>query len=109
MKSRFILFVLVLTLSLVALHSCSKQQTEALPEGIQKLIQQQTNCTCLPVLTRYRWKNQWVYVQTYRGPACNWTPSYYNEQGERISSLDNYGLDRFLGEATAAREVWRCQ
>ena len=45
----------------------------------------------------------------FRGPACNWTPGYFNKNGEPIVMGAEYTLDKFLVEGLLIEVVWQCE
>ena len=105
-----ILFLLLTSIFLFA--ACAKEKEET-PEKLSVVIKQlQDNngtCSCEPYIDQYLWKNKTVYVLAYRGPACNWIPTFYNDGGEVFTLSDGYSFDAFLQEAKRIKEVWRCR
>jgi hypothetical protein len=93
------------------LLSCSKPiEAESLPATLQAIISNsEPGCLCLPYINKYKWKGATVYMQGYRGPACNWTPAYYNFKGEPIVMPAEYTLDKFLVESLLVEMVWKCE
>lgn len=89
--------------------ACKKEQEEQLPASIQTLIRSAgTECTCLPYINKYRWKGNIVYVLAYKGPACNWAPSFYNSKGEPDITPAPLSFMDFYNEAKLIETVWEC-
>lgn len=97
----------LLLLSLV-FYSCSKEKSGT-PEAIKELMAQNANCICDPYINQYLWRQQKVYVLAAKGPACDWQPAYYRENGEEFSMVAGYSLDDFLRESQLLKEVWACK
>ena len=92
--------------------ACSKKNGPStdvpLPASLQKMIAQDTNCTCSPYLKEYVWRNQVVYLQGCAGTACNCFSLYYTAEGEPIEMPAGYTVDNFLAEAPLVKIVWSC-
>ncbi|NII26384.1 hypothetical protein HB364_14935 [Pseudoflavitalea sp. X16] len=103
-------FILTATLACLTLASCSKDndQPEKLPANISKLIDE-SNCVCLPYVNLYTWNNQQVYVLAFKGPACDWTPGYFNSQGQTIQMAQDYSFTDFLEDSKLVKNVWSCE
>ncbi len=102
--------VVVLALT-IGFSSCSKNtEPDVLPQTLQAIIaNSEPACTCLPYINKYLWKGQKIYVLAFRGPACNWTPGYYDEEGNPFVMTTGYQFDRFLKESFFLKEIWRCE
>ena len=102
-------FICLIILS-VAFISCSKENGDKeLPVSLRETISKNTDCTCLPTLDKYSWKGQVVYVKGFRGPACNWIPTFYNEQGEVFSLPEGYSFTQFHADSKFLQNVWHCE
>lgn len=107
-------FIVFLTLVLFSLflYSCSKEKIEA-PKPIKELIldlkSKNPNCTCEPYINQYVWRNENVYVLAYKGPACDWFPTFYDSNGQKFSLDTGYSYDAFLQESTFIKNVWTCK
>lgn len=101
---------LFFTITFLALlfSSCKKNglNNAEVPEKIRQL--ETKNCTCDPYINQYTWRGQTVYMQGFSGPACNWYPLYYNQDGDKITMTTGYTLNDFEKEASFIREVWKC-
>ena len=96
----------------VMFFSCSKEnESDSVPQNLQEIITTSQNggCTCLPYINQYSWRGQTVYLMGFRGPTCNWTPAYYDKNGNPIVMESDYTLDEFLVESLMVRVVWECQ
>ncbi len=107
----FILF-LTLIISSLFFYSCSKEKTEA-PKPIRGLIldlkSKNHDCTCDPYINEYKWRNKNVYVLAYRGPACDWFPSFYDSNGQRFTLDAGYNYNTFLQESIFTKNIWTCK
>jgi hypothetical protein len=101
------LFVVLLVISFT-ITSCKKADVET-PEPIKELIARFENCSCEPYIDLYSWKGQKVYVLAYKGPACNWIPGYFNEEGQPIGMENGYTLQEFVEDSWFLKRVWTCQ
>ena len=102
----------ILTLALfLVLLSCNKpKETDEIPQSIQTIISSSwPDCVCLPYINKYKWQGQVVYVLAYRGPACSWTPGYFNKDGEPMVMATDYSFDEFLVESLLLGLVWECE
>ncbi len=103
--------MLLLLVSAMFFAACAKEKEgppEALLEVIQQLRSNSGTCNCEPYIDQYLWKGKTVYVLGYRGPACNWIPGFYDEQGNTFQLESGYSFDAFLQEGKRVQEVWRC-
>lgn len=104
--------LILLLSSFFLFSSCTKEPNES-PEAMAKVIREvqsvSGNCMCEPYIDRYLWRNKTVYVLAYRGPACNWIPGYYDEEGKPFTMNSSYTYDQFQQEAIRKGEVWQCQ
>ena len=105
-----ILLVFLTSVFIFAACAKDKQETpEALSVVIRELQSNNGTCNCAPYLDQYLWKSRTVYVLGYRGPACNWIPTFYDEQGKTFSLKSGYSFDAFLQEGKKIKEVWSCR
>lgn len=103
---RTTLFSLLL-FSVVGL-SCSKEEAN-LPQSIKAIIAESgKNCTCIPFINKYLWRNKTVYMWSCGGPACNCSTNYFDEAGVPFQMETGYMPDEFLAEAQLVKQVWRC-
>ncbi|HVG11545.1 MAG TPA: hypothetical protein VM843_01020 [Flavisolibacter sp.] len=104
--------ILFLLASVVLFAACAKDKEET-PEALFVLIKQlesnSGSCNCEPYIDQYLWKKKTVYLLGYRGPACNWIPTFYDEQGNMFSLESGYSFDAFLQEGKRIKEVWSCK
>ena len=105
--SKLLLFFGFLAISLT-ISFCEKTDL-ATPEPIKERIASYTDCTCEPYIDLYSWKGQKVYLLAFRGPACNWVPGYFNEEGQPITMESGYSLQQFAQESKLLKRVWTCQ
>ncbi len=100
---------LFLTIFCYFLFACSKEnKTQQLPLTIQQLIDSNKNCTCIPYVDEYVWRNKTTYVWSCKGPTCNCATFYYDETGKQISFNSTYTFDNFVSEAKRVKNIWSC-
>jgi hypothetical protein len=107
-------FILFLTLIIFSLffYSCSKEKIEAqkpIKELIVDLKSKNPNCTCEPYINQYVWRNENVFVLGYKGPTCDWFPTFYDTNGQKFTLDSGYSYDAFLQESTFIKNVWTCE
>jgi len=68
-----------------------------------------SNCTCDPNISRYLWKDKYVYVLTARGPACDSHPIFFDENGNKFNMETGYSFDDFLKDSSDKKIIWSCQ
>lgn len=96
-------------LSIVSFLSCSKENKEKeTPEAVKSLMAGNENCVCEPYIDQYLWRGQTVYYLGYRGPLCNWFPTFYNDKGERIEIDPDYAVNHFIAESKLIKRIWAC-
>ena len=105
--STYPFFAAILAISLT-LGSCEKEAVET-PEAIKERIASYDNCTCGPYIDLYTWRGKKVYLLAYTGPACNWVPGYFDEEGEPIRMADGYTLQMFALERELIKPIWKCE
>ncbi len=102
----------ILTISLfVFLFSCSKDQpllTEDIEALVKSLETGSLDCSCDPFLDEYKLNKSAVYVLAFSAPNCNWVPTYYDENGQIITSLQSTNWSECLQAAQRVRNVWTC-
>ena len=112
-KKRGIAALLLLLLaSIFIVVSCAKDKEEipdGLPEVIRQLESNSGTCDCAPFIDQFLWKNKTVYLLRYRGPVCNWIPTFYDEQGHPFLLESGYSFESFLQVGKRIIEVWSCQ
>lgn len=92
--------------------SCKKESNENSPSLnnlISEIAKENPDCTCEPYIDQYEWKGQIVYVLGYKGPACDWFPTYYNENGVEFTMAAEYSLDDFRADSEFRKNVWNCK
>ena len=100
----------VFALLCMTIISCSKEEEPGpVPASIKAIIDNSNDCTCLPYINQYEWKGQTIYVLAFRGPACNWTPGYFDKNGQPVFMAIGYPFDQFLVESLLIRVVWECE
>lgn len=100
------LLISILSMGLVA---CKKDKVAVIPDKIKALIAAQKDCSCEPYINQYAWKNKATYAYLYKGQACDWTPQYFDQDGNPITMEDGYSLDTFLAESILKENVWTCK
>ena len=90
--------------------SCSKERQEVpvVPESL-KTIMETSDCVCDGYINLYTWKNQSVYVLGYKGPACDWRPVYFDQNGEEMEMENGYSYTDFLQESKLIKNIWSCK
>ncbi len=102
-------YCLVLAFSIVSFLSCSKENKEKeIPEAIKELIEANKNCICDPYIDQYLWKEKVIYFLGYKGPACDWFPTFYDDKGERINMEWDYVVNHFAEESKLIKRIWSC-
>ena len=76
---------------------------------IQSLKQANPDCDCDPYVNEYVWNDKTVYVLAYKGPACDWIPTFYNSKGEEFALQAGDTYDIFIKESTFVKNVWTCK
>ncbi len=112
-KSLHVFFVFfTLIIFCLFFYSCSKENIEA-PKPIKELIldfkSKNPDCTCEPYINQYVWRNETVYVLAYKGPACDWFPTFYDLNGRKFTLSAGDSYDKFLQESTFSKNVWTCK
>lgn len=92
---------------LVSLLSCSKKEDSDIPVLLQTVIMENADCVCDPFISLYLWHGQKVYVLGYMGPACNWFPTFYDEDGREIAM--GMSTTHFFDESHFIKTVWKCR
>lgn len=94
----------------ILIFSCTKEKdvpTE-LPSPVKTFMEDSNNCGCAPYVDLYYWREQFVYILSCKGAACNCATIYYNEAGTTLTMADGYSFDRFKSEAKFQKNVWSC-
>ncbi|WP_028298546.1 hypothetical protein [Olivibacter sitiensis] len=102
---------ILLGFMVLATLSCSKNEDDPyaeLPAPLQAMVAE-SGCACEPYINLYKWRDQQVFVLLFRGPACNWRPTYYDSRGNSIEMEEGYTLDDFINEAEKIKTVWTCE
>lgn len=99
---------LTLFICSLLLFSCAKDKLDE-TVVLKSIIANHNDCTCEPFINKYLWKNKIVYVLAFKGPTCDWTPSYFNEEGVEFNMENNYTLDNFIEESSFLKNIWTCQ
>ncbi|MEX2593857.1 MAG: hypothetical protein WD426_13870 [Anditalea sp.] len=109
MKTSVKIYFTIFMLTWLA-FSCTEDEPEK-SVVLQKLIGNVDveNCACLPYINEYVWENKTVYVKALKGPACNWVPAYYDENGVELNMEEGYTYDEFLEDSILVENVWTCQ
>lgn len=112
MKSFFIinakwLLVFVNVLGLF-FFSCSKENHDV-PPSLKQIIANNSSCECNPFIDEYLYKNETVYLQSCGGPACDCTVTFYDSNGERMSTEPGYVPSGFIQESKLVKHVWSCK
>ena len=94
---------------LVSFSSCSKENKEQeTPEIVKTIMAGNENCICEPYIDQYLWEGQTIYYLGYKGPLCNWFPTFYNDKGERINMERDYIVNHFAVESKLIKRLWSC-
>jgi hypothetical protein len=109
-KNDMLKYCLVLAFSIVSFLSCSKENKEKeIPEAIKDLMEEANkNCICDPYIDQYLWKEKIIYFLGYKGPVCDWIPTFYNEKSEQIIMEANYNLNQFFADSRLIKNIWTC-
>ena len=105
MKKKIIYFFVIAIFA-----ACSKSAPEktVIPAALEKVIADNSNCTCEPYIDQYQWKGTTVYLLAYTGPTCSWIPTYFDKDGIVFTMPAGYSLNDFLQESTSRKPVWKC-
>ena len=98
---------LFLTLSVLFVLSCNKEQNTNLPQSIVDLTKT-SNCGCEPYIDLYTWRNDATYIMSCKGPACLCGIVYYDEKGVPLDMPPSYTFNDFSDEARFERNIWTC-
>lgn len=101
--------ILIAACLVFSLYACTKDGVDNLPPALKQVIKDNSNCTCLPYLSKYEWQGKIVYFLGARGPACSWIPLYFDENGNKITVPAGYTVDTFFKDAKLIELVWECQ
>ena len=100
---------IAICLSVVSFLSCSKETKEKeTPEAVKALMAGNESCVCEPYIDQYLWKGQTIYYLGYKGPTCNWFPTFYDDKGERINMEWDYIVNHFAAESQLIKRIWSC-
>jgi len=47
-----------------------------------------------------------IYVLAYKGPACDWFPTFYDSNAKQVPEQRSY--DEFIKESTFVKNIWIC-
>lgn len=98
----------IAVLLLVSVFACSKDKDSgSLPGELGQITKSNANCVCEPYVDIYLWNGQKVYFLGYRGPACNWIPTWYDKDGTKMTVSQTFA-DEFMKEAVRLGLVWKC-
>ncbi|MFT3826130.1 MAG: hypothetical protein QM731_19565 [Chitinophagaceae bacterium] len=102
--------VATLLLGLLLFTACSKnEQTKDLPASVQKLIDENTNCICLPKLDERSYQSKTVYNLYYLGPNCNTISTIYDDKGTLLTRSYEPLYVSIMGNSALVRNVWSCE
>ena len=102
---RIISFIALLSLG----AACSKDSLpETLPTKLQVITTSNSDCICEPYIDLYKWRGQYIYFMGYKGPACDWMPMLYDNQGESFTLPVGSTYSNFINEAKLIRNEWTC-
>ena len=101
--------LLIAAVIAATLLGCSKDKdNNKLPGSLQAMIDSNKNCMCYPFINEYRWHEKKVYLFGYSGSTCNWTPAYFDKDGNQITMPAGYDISQFFTEAKLIKTAWRC-
>lgn len=96
-------------LYILLLFACESESHDGIPSRLQAEIEaMKENCSCQPWIKEYVWRGEQVFVKGNSGPACSWTPVFYDSSGGVFELPAGYSYDDFSRDSRFIREVWSC-
>lgn len=95
-------------ISSLLFFSCQKKDDVEIPRPIKELLQKNQSCTCEPFIDQYLWKSQTIYLFSCKGPTCDCSTLYYDQQGDKFEMPAGYMPDTFREESKFIRNIWTC-
>lgn len=108
MKCLQLLAILLISISVFSCKKDKKASSEK--EIVAKIVADRgvTSCICDPVIRKYTWEGNTVYVSMALGPTCNSMNVYYDAKGNVLMLPDSTTDYDFFKEATFITQVWTC-
>ena len=109
MKRYLILLLALFVLSFTACKKDAVVDDSGAEAVIVEVKAKNTDCTCDPYISQFIWKGQTIYVLAYAGPACSWTPGYFDASGQPITQPPWESNEAFARESKFIRLIWTCR